>query len=142
MTWLSPLTTIDFHVPICNGHPSYISNMSIKKSLTPVRTSKGLSNSTNLSTGGEDNMVLSYPNTWWQGSSDFWDIHFLYNLDKVRQPLSLMLSYAIVIHLGSASPKMLVKTQELDHMWQRKLAPELPKGLGTRLISLLGESFF
>jgi hypothetical protein len=46
------------------------------KSLAPVYTSKGLPNSANLSTGGEDYLFLSSPKTWWQNSSHSWDSHF------------------------------------------------------------------
>ena len=103
MSWLSSLTTIELHAPICNGHPSYINNPPLAKSITPVCTSKGLSNATNLSTGGEENFVLSSPKTWWKGSSHSWDSHFFHKSDKVGQPSSFMLSYAIAIHLTSTS---------------------------------------
>ena len=71
---------------ILHQHPPMV------KSLAPVCTSKGLSKSANLSTGGEENLLLSSPKTWWQGSSHSWDSHFLHKPDKVRQPWSLMLS--------------------------------------------------
>ena len=64
MNWPSPLTTIELHALICNGHPPCINTPPMPKSLTPVCTSKGLSSSANLSTGGEDNLLLSSPKAW------------------------------------------------------------------------------
>jgi hypothetical protein len=75
----------------------------LAKSFIPVCTSKGLSNSANLSTGGEENLLLSSSKTWWQGSSHSWDSHFLHKLDKVGQPSSFMLLYAMAIHFASTS---------------------------------------
>ena len=71
MSWPLFLTTIKLHDHIGNGHSSYINNPPMAKSLAPVCTSKGLLNSTNLSTCGEDNVPLSSPKTWWQSSSTF-----------------------------------------------------------------------
>jgi hypothetical protein len=73
MSWLSPLTTLELHALINNGHPTCINNA---KSLAPVYTSKGLPNSANLSTGGEDYLFLSSLKAWWQSSSHSWDSHF------------------------------------------------------------------
>ena len=148
MSWPSFLTIIEVHAPICTGHPSYINNPPMAKSLTPVCTSKGLSNSANLSMGCKDNLLLNSPKTWWQGSSHSWDSHILHKLNKVRQASSFMLSYAMVIHLGSTSAngkilrlhvhfKMLAKTRVLDHILQKERALEFPKSLVTRLIPLL-----
>ena len=39
------------------------------KKLAPVCTSNGLSNSANLITGGKNNLLLSFPMAWYQGSS-------------------------------------------------------------------------
>src|ERR1700738_2293664 len=128
---------------ILDQHPPMV------KSFVPTCTSKGLSNSANLTTGGEETLLLSSSKTWWQGSSHSWDNHFLHKPDKVRQPLSLLLSYAMVTHLGSTSangkvtrPRMhlkrFVKVRELKHGRRRELAFELPKSLVTRLIPLLG----
>jgi hypothetical protein len=128
---------------ILDQHPPMV------KLLAPVCTSKGLSNFANLSTGGEENLVLSSLKTWWQGSSHFWDSHFLHKLDKVGQPSSFMLLYAMAIHFASTSanakvtrPRMhlkrFVKVRELKHGRRRELVFELPKGLVTRLIPLLG----
>jgi len=64
MNWPSPLTTIELHALICNGHPPCINTPPMPKSLTPVCTSKGLSSFANLSTGGEDNLFLSSPKAW------------------------------------------------------------------------------
>jgi hypothetical protein len=46
MTWLSPLTTIELHAFICNGHPSCMNAPPIAKSFTPICISKDLSNFT------------------------------------------------------------------------------------------------
>jgi hypothetical protein len=64
MNWPSPLTTIELHALICNGHPPCINTPPMPKSLTPVCTSKGLTSFANLSTGGEDNLFLSSPKAW------------------------------------------------------------------------------
>jgi hypothetical protein len=64
MNWLSPLTTIELHALINNGHPTYINNPPMAKSLAPVYISKNLSNSTNLNTGCENNLLLSPPKAW------------------------------------------------------------------------------
>ena len=101
MSWLSSLTTIEPHASICNGHLSYINNPPLAKSFAPVCTSKGLSNSANLSTGGEENLVLSSPKTWRQASSYFWDSYFWHKSDKVRQPSNFMLPCTMAIHFAS-----------------------------------------
>jgi hypothetical protein len=64
MSWSSPLTTIELHALINNGHPTCINNASMVKSLTPVYISKDLSSSANLNTGGENNLLLSSPKPW------------------------------------------------------------------------------
>ena len=64
---------------------------------------KGLSNTVNLSTDGKDNLLLSSPKTWWQSSSHSWDSHFFHKSDKVGQPSSLIILYAMAIHLVSTS---------------------------------------
>src|ERR1700737_1476582 len=126
---------------ILDQHPPMV------KSLAPICTSKGLSNSTNLTTGGEETLLLSSSKTWWQGSSHSWDSHFLHKSRKVGQPSSLMLSYAMVIRNESTSangkvtrPRMhlkrFVKVRKLKHGQRRELAFKLPKGLVTRLIPL------
>jgi len=76
ISWSSPLTTIELHALINNGHPTCINNASMVKSLTPVYISKDLSSSANLNTGGENNLLLSSPKAWWQSSSHSWDSHF------------------------------------------------------------------
>ena len=133
MSWPSLLTIIELHAPICNGQPSYINNPPVAKLLAPVCTSECLSNSTNLSTCNEDNLLLSSPKTWWQGSSHSWDNHFFNKSDKVEQLSSFPLSYAMTIHLASISTngkvphlhmqlKTLVRIRKFEHMWQRELA--------------------
>ena len=149
MSWLSSLTTIELHAPIYNGHPSYINNWPLAKSLTPVCTSKGLSNSKNLSTAGEENLLSSSPKTWWQCSSHFWDSQFFHKSDKVGQSSSFMIPYAMAMHLASTfangkviRPRMhlkrFVKLREPDHGRQRELALKLLKNLVAKLIPLSG----
>ena len=145
MSWPSPLTTIELHAPICNGHPSYINHLPLPKSLAPICISKGLSKSANLSTGGANYLLLSSPKAWWQGSSHYWDSFFLNKSNKVGQPLRFMFlsAMAILRAMTSANGKalclhmhlrMLVKIRELHCMWHKELALELPKGLMTRFI--------
>ena len=50
-----------------------------------------------LKTGGEGNLLLSFPKTWWQGSSHSWDSHFFHKSHKVGQPSSFMLPYAMAL---------------------------------------------
>jgi hypothetical protein len=76
MNWLSPLTTIELHALINNGHPTCINNPPMAKWFAPVYISKYLSNFANLNTGGENNLFLSPPKVWWQSSSHSWDSHF------------------------------------------------------------------
>ena len=71
MSWPSLLTTIEFHALICNGHPSYINNPPMAKSLAPVYTSKGLSNSANLSMSCKNNLFLSSPKVGDKGHPTF-----------------------------------------------------------------------
>ena len=44
-------------------------------------------NSTNLSTGGEDDALLSFPKAWWQSSSHYWDSHVSNKSNKVLATL-------------------------------------------------------
>jgi hypothetical protein len=64
INWLSPLTTIELHALRNNGHPTCINNPPMAKSLAPLYISKKLSNSANLNTGGENNLLLSFPKAW------------------------------------------------------------------------------
>jgi hypothetical protein len=71
----------------------------------------------------------------------------LHKLDKVEQPSSFMLLYAMAIHfaLTSANGKSLApvctskvcQLHELEHGRRRELGLKLPKGFVARLIPLL-----
>ena len=132
INWPFSLTTNKIHVPHMQ-RPSILHQQSLMaKSLTPVCTSKDLSNFANLSTVGKDNLFLSSPKTWWQGLSHVGDSHFFHKLDKVGWSLRLMFPYAMAINFALTSVnnevprlhmhlKMLMKTQEINHILRKEL---------------------
>ena len=75
MNCLFVLTTIEFHVFICNVHPSCINNLPLPLYVLH----KFVQNP-------QKQVVLSFQKAWWQGSSQSWDSRFLNNSNNLRKP--------------------------------------------------------
>ena len=88
------------------------------KLFAPICTSKGLSNSTNLSMGSKDNLLMSSPKIWWQISSHSWDSHF-FSLQHVGQGQTTIKVHALICNGHPSCINI--------HQWQSPLPPYAPQ---------------
>ena len=65
------------------------SSFMLPYALALVCTSKGLLKSVNLSMGGNDDLLLSFPKTRWQSSSHSWDSHIFQQVEQGQTTIDL-----------------------------------------------------
>ena len=75
MNSLSPLTTIELHALMNNGHPTCVNNLPNGKITCPRIHLKRFVKSCKLEHGWRKQLVLKPPKAWCQSSSHSWDSH-------------------------------------------------------------------
>jgi len=75
MNWPSPLTTIELHALICNGHPPCI-NTPPMQNHSPSYTPQKVCQIPWTWPRAAKPLALKLPKAWWQSSSHSWDSHF------------------------------------------------------------------